>query len=271
VRGASRDALAAAQERLDGQLADTPDAAMPIAEGLLQVTRLLAGERCLARTLADSVVDAQARDGLLDAVFGGKVRGDVLEVLRVAVAQRWSDPADLLDGIEELGTSAALAAADAAGGLDDVEDELFRFARIVDGSRALRAALADTATPASVKTDLLHSLLAAKTSAVTQLLVETVVAAPRGRQVDRALDDLASAAAARRHREIAVVTSAVPLTADQSERLAAAVGHALGRAVRLQQRLDPTILGGAVVRVGDQVLDGSVLQRMSSARRLLTR
>ncbi len=271
MRGASRAALAVAQEQLDGVLADPDEQPRAIAEGLLQVAGLLSVERALARSLADPGIDAEARKNLVDAVFGSKVAPALLALLQTVTAQRWSAAEDLVDAVELLGAEAAFADADADGSLDDVEDELFRFARIVDGAPELRYALADADLPLPARQQLIRTLLAAKVSPVTLLLVDAVVAAPRGRPVDRAVDALAAAAAARRDREIAVVTSAVVLSDDQRDGLATALGRVLGSGVRLQTRVDPDLLGGVVVRVGEQLFDGSVRLRLADARARLSR
>lgn len=271
MRGASRAALATAEDELDGLLAGSKEAARPLAEGLLQVTRLLSDEIALARSMGDPGVDADARRALVDAVFGGKVPAELLGLLQTVAAERWSSTEDLVDGVELLGARAAFTMAEADGSLDDVEDELFRFARIVDATPDLRTALGDPSLPREAKHELIGRLLEGKASDVTVLLVDAVVAAPRGRPVDRAVDALADAAAARREREIAVVTSAVVLTDDQREQLTEALARALGRGVRLQTGLDPSILGGVVVRVGDQLFDGSVRLRLAEARTRLAR
>ncbi|HEX7355661.1 MAG TPA: F0F1 ATP synthase subunit delta [Mycobacteriales bacterium] len=273
MRGASRNALAAAQERLDAVLGGSRDAsaALALARALLQVATLLSGERSLARSLSDPGIDAAARRNLVDAVFRGKVDDDVLDLLQVVTGERWSQEDDLVDGVETLGAQAAFTAAERDGTLEDTEDELFRFARIVDGAPDLRTALADPRTPVEAKRRLVQSLLEGKVGDVTLLLAEHVVAAPRGRAADRAIDELAAQAAARKQRVIAVVTSAVPLSSEQTDALAESLGRVLGHDVHLQTRTDPEILGGVVIRVGDELFDGSVLARMSAARTLLTR
>lgn len=273
MRGASRNALAAAQERLDAVLDGAPDAsaARDLATTLLQVAALLSGERALARSLADPGIDAAARRSLADAVFAGKVGDAVLDLVRVATDERWSSTDDLVDGVETLGAEAAFTAAEREGTLDDVEDQLFRFARIIDGAPDLRAALLDPAVPAEAKQRLVGELLEGKVGDVTRLLVDHVVAAPRGRATDRALDELAARAAARKQRVIAVVTSATELTGEQRDRLAGSLARVLGHDVRLQLRVDPDLLGGVVIRVGDELFDGSVDHRLAAARTLLTR
>jgi F-type H+-transporting ATPase subunit delta len=164
-----------------------------------------------------------------------------------------------------------LASEEASGGLDEVEDELFRFARIVDRTPRLSLALSDRGLPAERKTALLDRLLQGRVRPTTRRLVERVVSSPRGRGVGRELEALAELASQRRQRSIAVVTVARPLDADQADRLRVAIARAFGTEVVLQVVIDPAIVGGVSVRVGDEVVDGTVLRRLAEARRQLRR
>jgi F-type H+-transporting ATPase subunit delta len=271
VRGASRDALAVARERLDEALRGADDAVVATTSAdLLSVARLLSHEPALTRALADPGTSAETRGALLETLLGERLSPLALDVMRGVVGARWSAPGDLIDGVEALGAQAAFEEATREGTLDEVEDELFRFARIIDRAPGLRSALTDPAMPVENKRDLVHTLLANKVTPVTATLVESVVLAPRGRPADRAIDELAAQAAARRQRQIAVVRVAIPLDEDLRDRLAAALEQALGHAVRLQVETDPSVVGGIVVRVGDELIDGSVIRRLAQARRGLT-
>jgi F-type H+-transporting ATPase subunit delta len=229
------------------------------------VARLLGGERALARSLADPGVPAEARGELLDAVFTRAVDAPVLELLHHIVGERWSSSIDLVDGIEALGADAAFVAADHDGTLDSVEDELFRFARIIDGAPALRAAFANAALPVDHKRELARTLLSEKVAPTTLRLVDSVLLAPRGRPIDIAIDALAARAAGRRERQIAVVRVAVPLSDERRDRLAAALATAVGRHVKLHVEIDTELLGGVVVRIGDEIFDGSIAHRIAQS------
>jgi F-type H+-transporting ATPase subunit delta len=271
VRGASREALAEASERLDAELASADDAAVTDTSAeLLSVARLLSEETGLARALADAGTDSATRVALLTTLFESRVGARSFAVLRAAASSRWSSARDLVDGVEILGAQAAFEEARRSESLDEVEDELFRFARIVERAPTLGSALSDPVLPIDNKRDLVHSLLAGKASPVTVQLVESVVLAPRGRTTVHAVDSLANQAAQRRQREIAVVRVAAPLDDELKERLAAAIGRALGRDVRLQIEVDPSVVGGIVVQVGDEVIDGSISRRLTQAHRGLT-
>ncbi len=271
MQGASRHALAAVQGRLAGLSDGLPDAAgmTSVAEGLFAVVRLLDQGGTLRRTLADPTTPGAAKEGLLDALLAGQLEPLPLTVLKDIVAQRWSRPRDLVDAVEVLAVQAIFLVAQAEGSLDDVEDELFRFARILNREPALRLALTDKAVSQEPKTALLAGLLGPRAKAATLRLVEALVANPRGRTLEDGLEDFAALAAELRQRLLAQVTSAVPLTEDQQTRLSAALAQSLGREVALQLEVDPSVLAGLVIRVGDEVIDASTLGRLNDARRRL--
>jgi len=192
-------------------------------------------------------------------------------VLKGVVSQRWSSPRDLVDATEVLAVQAALLVAQADGSLDEVEDELFRFSRVVAQDPALRAVLTDRGLPDDRKTALLDGLLGERTRPETQRLVTSLVLAPRGRTLEDGLAEYGRLAAEIRERSVARVTSAIRLTDAQEERLAAALARTLGREVQLQVDVDPAVVGGLVVRVGDEVIDGTTKHHLRAARVALTR
>ena len=190
-----------------------------------------------------------------------------MQQLSELVSDSWSKPEDLRDTIEQVAANAALRAAEGSGELDEVEDELFRFARLLEREPALRAALTDPGLPADRKQSVLDSLLGGKARDTTRRLVEVVVLHPRGRSVETGLDQLSTLAAQRRERYVAHVTAAAPLDQAQVERLQATLTRIYGRQVQLQLDVDPSVLGGVQVRIGDEVLDGTVVRKLAVARR----
>jgi F-type H+-transporting ATPase subunit delta len=124
--------------------------------------------------------------------------------------------------------------------------------------------------PLDQRLGVLRDLVRDRVRPLTLALLEHVLRSPRGRRVEEAVEELVSLAAERREEIVADVRVAAPMTADQERRLAAALGGVYGRAVRLQVSVDPTLLGGVVVTVGDEVIDGSVVHRLEQARRALS-
>jgi F-type H+-transporting ATPase subunit delta len=264
----SRESLAAVTGTFETRLA--PLAAgdrQKLGEELYSVARLLIAERPLRAAFADPATSGDQHRRLAQGLLGGKVVPATLETVGELVATRWSSPQDLVEGTEVLARTALLAAAEKQRALDDVEDQLFRFGRILEREPRLGSLLADTAVPADKRVSLLDSVLGTKVYPVTAALLRDLVRTPRSRHLDVAAEELAELAAARRNRSVAYVRTAVALGPAQEEQLTATLTRLYGRAIALQVELDESLLGGMVIRVGDEVIDGSVSGRLAAARR----
>jgi F-type H+-transporting ATPase subunit delta len=154
----------------------------------------------------------------------------------------------------------------AEGTLDEVEDELFRFARSFESSDALRSALTDEMVPAGKRQAIVEDLLGGKATPTTTQLVSMVVGSGRGRDLPAIVDKLVARASSAKQLALAEVRSAVPLSDDQQARLKAALANATGTAVNLKVVVDPSIVGGIVATVGDTVIDGSVRTRVEQLK-----
>jgi F-type H+-transporting ATPase subunit delta len=269
MRGQSRDALAGGRERLESLLRSGGADAAQVGDDLLQVATVLAANAGLRRALTDPARTGEAKAGLAQRLLSAKVAEPTLDLLSGLVRARWSGSADLTEAVESLGVEAVLAAAEQAGRLDAVEDELFRFGRTVGGDGGLRDAFSTRASGADRKAELVHRLLDGKAAPETVRLAVQAGSAPRGGRTERVLEQYVEAAARRRSQRVAQVTAALPLTERQRDRLSAALERAFGHPVRLNIDLDPEVVGGLRVQVGDQVIDGTVLGRLDAARRLL--
>ena len=203
------------------------------------------------------------------ALLHGKITGRAESLVTAAAESRWATSGNMVDAIEQLAVEAMVLAAEAENGLDDLEDGLFRFGRVVSGQPELRAALASTSLPADRKEQLLTALLRGKVTAVTLRLIIQMVTHPRGRALTLALDMCAGAAARRRQQLIAVVRSAVELSAPQRRRLADALAASYGHPVHLNVVIDPSVVGGISVQIGDELIDGTAASRLSAVRRKL--
>jgi F-type H+-transporting ATPase subunit delta len=270
MQGSSRESMARLREALT-ELGDGASASMQdISAELFAVVSLLTDQGSLRRALSDPGVEGDAKVRLVDNLLSGKISDSSLELVRVTARNRWSEPRDVVDALEAVAVDAAMSRAEADGQLDEVEDELFRFQRIVGGEPDLRAALTNRNLPSERRRELVHRLLDGKAAAVTVALVDRAVLYPRGRTIERVLDEFTAFAAQRRSRLIARVTTAIALSSEQQDRLAAALAQEFGHDVRLQMVVDPDIVGGITVRVGDELLDASVLRQLGSAQRHLT-
>ncbi len=262
--------LAKAKDVLTRQpRATTDDEQLSLAGELFAVARLLEAQASLRRALADPAGRPEERADLARRLLGGKVSGTALDLVETVASQRWSRPVDLVDAMVALGTEAALDAADARGEVEDVEDELFRFGRIVAGDRELSRLLSDRSSSAEGLGVLLDRLLSGRTTAVTEMLLRNVLTSRRAGSAEVAIERLSAAANRRRGRSVARVTTAVALTEAQEQRLADTLGRIYGRTMGLHVTVDPDVLGGLVVQVGDEVIDGSVAHRLEAAKRRL--
>jgi F-type H+-transporting ATPase subunit delta len=161
---------------------------------------------------------------------------------------------------------ALFAVARSEDDLGEVEDELFRFARVLESNDELRTALTDAHIPASRRQQIIEDLLGGKASPLTTALVSMVVGAGRSRDLPAIIDELVAKSARAANKEVAEVRSAVELNSDQRDRLAKALSDATGKDVEVKVIVDPSVLGGVVASVGDTVLDGSVRNRLEQLR-----
>ncbi|MBM7776506.1 F-type H+-transporting ATPase subunit delta [Actinokineospora baliensis] len=267
LHAASREALAAVELTLLDVLEATPAGAAALGGELFAVVGLLDREVGLRRTLADSSTAPSARARLVTELLTGKVSADTVTVLTTAASARWSSPRELVDGLESLAVTALLVGAERAGRLDSVEDELFRLGRILADHGELEQVLSNRTGDPVGKLELIRGLIGSKVDATTETLVQNLVGRPRGRQLVSGLEALAAEAAKRRERSVAHVVSAGALSAEQQERLSATLQRIYSRPIALHLEIDPTIGGGLVVRVGDEVIDGSTSGRLDALRR----
>lgn len=270
LQPASREALAEAQARLDTVIDGASATEVgQIGDDLFAVLRLLLTEKNLRRSLTDPSAAGSARSGLVDQLLNGKISRQALDSVSELVASRWSQSNDVVEVLETLARQATLGVADKSGQLENVEDELFRFGRILDREPRLNSLLGDASTPADERARLLTTVLGAKASPVTTKLLEQTVRTPRGRSIDLAAEELSELASARRDRYVAHVRTPVRITAEQEQRLSDALSRLYGRQISLQVELDPDLLGGLVVRVGGELIDGSIAGKLATARRQL--
>ncbi len=268
MQATSRESLAALRGTLDG-LVDTLDtqATLQLADDLFAVASLLDSEIGLRRTLGDAAAPASARAELLKRLLTGKVGDNAVDVSTSAAAQSWSVPGDLVDALIEAARQSALAGAEKDQSIDRVEDELFRFSRILEANGDLEQALGDINKLVDARVKLLDDLLADKVSPVTKQLVTKTVATPRGQSVFGGVENLVELAAKRRARSVAIVTSPVPLSAEQERRLSDTLRKVYGREIAISVDVDRSVLGGLRVQVGDDLIDGTVSNRLSDAQR----
>ena len=268
MQGASRGSLTTGQHAL-AQVLSTDIDRGAVGEQLFAVGRLLGGSAQLRRAFTDPSRADETRRELADKLLGGKVSEQVLELVRVAAGSRWAQDRDLVDALDQLGVEAILSAAEQQGRLDQVEDELFRFERTVARDTDLRDALGDRRRAGADKAELVGKLLEGRAAPETVALARQAAANPGGRRVEQVLQSYVEVAARLRERLIATVTAAVNLSDEQRQRLAAALQRIYDRPVQVNVLIDPDVVGGLRIQVGDEVIDGTIASRLQNVRREL--
>ncbi|MBE7188862.1 F0F1 ATP synthase subunit delta [Jatrophihabitans endophyticus] len=268
MRSASRQALEALREVQASEVGPRSAAATftTLSDELYAIAALLVAQPRLRRTLGDPATDADGRASLLSALVGKQVAAHALAVASAAVKMRWSSPWDLTDALESAGDDALFGAAEREHDLDRVEDELFRFERILQDDGELTGLLDEYTVDPQRRVELLDELIDGKVTEATAKLLRHAVSSQRKRSILLAIDDLLEQAAARQDRSVARVVSAAPITEAQQTRLAAVLGELYGREISIRTALDPSLRGGLVVRIGDEVIDGSIANRINEAK-----
>ncbi len=268
MRSASRAALRTLRPRVHAAVSrfGSRETRVGFASELYSVATLLTGQPRLRRMLGDPASSPDARAGLAARLIDDKVSASTVALVKDAVSLRWSAPWDMLDAIEWAGDDVLLAAAEQDDVIEDVEDELFRFERILDNESDLTALLDEQAVPADRRRELLDGVVGQKVHPITLALLQHAVASQRKRSLLLAIDDLIEAAAQRRERSLARAVSATELSSEQQEHLARALSRIYDRPIEVHYAIDPSVRGGLVVRVGDEVIDGSVAARLTQLR-----
>ncbi len=262
---ADRNLLQAVVAKVSG--APTEADVASLATDLFAVVDALDSSTALRRALTDPAVSESNRQQLAHNLLDGKVSKTAVQVVTEAIELRWGGGRAMVAAIERQAIRAELIGADQDGNLEDTEDELFRFARLVESNPGLRNALADRMVDLPRRQELVGELLTGRATKATVALAKRAVSA-RERTFDHTIEGFVTLAAAQKNRVVATVRVARPLDPDQRERLAASLRKQVGREVALQEIVDPGVLGGIRVELGDDVIEGTVAGRLESARRL---
>ncbi len=265
LRGASAEALAGLTGRLDDEIGTNRSAAA-LGDELFTVSGLFRTEPGLRRFATDASLAAETKQGMVQQVFKDRLSDQALDLLTDAVGRRWTLSRDLPDVLERLSEIAVVRSAGAKAG--QVTDELFALAGIVDHTPELRDALSDPARSVDDKAALLDSLLDGKALAATVTLAKQSLAGTY-RTMTAALATYRRVAAETQGETVATVRVARPLTAADEGRLAELLSSQYDTTVHLNVVVDPEVLGGLRVEIGDEVIDGTIASRLDDARRRL--
>jgi F-type H+-transporting ATPase subunit delta len=263
-------ALAAhAQQLLDEAAGRGQRAIDQVEADLEEVARLLLHQVRLRKALADPGLPPEPKRALLTELGQGRLDPTSVELLATAATRQRVRLRDFPPLLAGLAAMAAFTAADKAGELEQLEGELFFLATVVEQQPQVRSALTNPGLPVENKRALVADLLDGRVGRRTAALADLLVELYEGHQLDTVAKRWAEEAAARRNRVVAEVRSAVELDDRRRVRLAEALTRVLGKPVVLQTIVDEAILGSVVVRVGDELFDGSIRSRLEQARETL--
>ncbi|OBB67915.1 F0F1 ATP synthase subunit B/delta [Mycobacterium sp. 852014-50255_SCH5639931] len=270
MRSASRQAVVSLVERFGDIAKDLDNKALSTVSGeLVSVAEMLDREIVVTRYLTVPAEDATPRVRLIERLVSGKVSDATLDVLRLAVSERWSANSDLIDAIEHISRQALLEVAEREDKVDDVEDQLFRFSRILDAQPRLAILLGDYGVPVEGRVGLLRNVLDSASGRVNPIVVSLLthtVQLLRGRSAEEAVQFLAQVAVARRGEIVAQVSAAAELSDAQRSRLTDVLGRIYGHRVTVQLEIDAELLGGLLISLADEVIDGTLASRLAAAK-----
>jgi F-type H+-transporting ATPase subunit delta len=255
----TREALSSARTVL-ADLGDSADLAT--GEQLLDAGRVIGGSVQLQAYFADPSVEVSVKKQLLDRLFGS-FSESARALLVSVVGSRWSSARDLLAGVEELGIRVV---ASSAPGDSSIENELFAFDAAVRSDAQLELAIGTKLSDPEAKSGLVRRLLEGKASEQTLAIATHLVRQPRGRRIGELLRSAAEIVADQSHQLVATVTVAKPLDESHAARLEQGLAAQFGRSLRINQVIDPAVIGGLRVQIGDEVIDGTVATKLSLLR-----
>ena len=269
LRAASREALAEVVKKFESIAAGVDaDALTTLADELTSVATVLIKEHALNTHLAEPSNDPAAKERLVERLFADKLSQSTVDLLKSAVAQRWSSDGNLVDALEHVARLALVVRAERDEQSEEVEEQLFRMGRVLDAESRLNRLLSDPTVPANERIELLNKVLESGggVNDTTAALLAQTVRLLRGELADAAVADLAELAVSRRGEATAQVTAATEISDAQRSRLTEVLSRIYGTDVSVQLEVDPDIVGGLLITVGEEVIDGSISSRLAAAR-----
>lgn len=235
---------------------------------LFAVVDLVGANPGLRRSLSDASASAEQRVALAERLFGSRISADAMALLRDVVSQQWSSSRRMVRMLERDTVRALLRTTHQRGELPTLQEELHAFATTVAGERALADTLRNPRYSVEARRDLVGRLTRGRVSSTSAQLLERGTGY-RDRALPQTLQEYLELAAEVAGQQVARVTVARPLDAQRRERLQRALENKVGSPVVLQITVDPAVLGGMDVRVGDHIIESTMAGRLEDARRQL--
>ncbi len=270
MAGVSSQSLLEARTVLESRLGG---ATLTLSEELFGVLDALDSNAGLRRALTDPNRDSKAKVALVDQLVGGRVSPEAADIVKDLAGRRWSKPRDFGDALETLAATVAVAVAENRGqglvGLEGLENDLFSFISVVGSNHDLQRALSEPQADAAAKTALAFKLVPTA-GEEARLLIRQAVLSPRGLRPSALVKRFVELVALRQERWIANVSVTRPLSDEQYARLQAGLNTLYGRNLKINLTVDPSLVGGVRVKVGDEVVDATAVTRLSELRRSMT-
>lgn len=271
LTGSSKASLAALRAASESALkGQSKDVALALASDLSAARQALDSSSGLRRALTDPARSAQAKSDLVKDLFGKVVSPSALSLIQNAASLRWSASSHLADALEVISIEALAISAESAAESEALEGEILAIVRSIASSTELRQVLNDPKHSVSAKQDLIASLFKGAITSSTAKTLDMMVASLRGRNFERTLAHYSQVILARKDRTVAHVKSAIALDEQRLSRLSSVLESALGRKIRVDVEVDPIVMGGISVRIGDELIDGTVVNRLIEASRSLS-
>ncbi|MEE9096886.1 F0F1 ATP synthase subunit delta [Pseudarthrobacter phenanthrenivorans] len=273
MAGVSSESLATALAALEAKL---PTASLQLAKELFGILGMVDSSAGLRRALTDPSRSGDEKSALVRQLVGGKVSADAAEIAGGLASSRWASARDIGDALETLAATVVISVAEnksavsASGitGLEELENDLFSFNQAVASSHEVQRALSEPQASAAAKAVLAGKVVPG-VSEEAKVLITQAVTQPRGIKPTRLVERFAELAAKRQQRWIATVSVTRPLMQTQMYRLQAGLNALYGRELKVNMNVDPSLIGGIRVQVGDEVLDASVITRLGELQRQL--
>ena len=268
--GNSRQSLSAIRIVLDGKLKGVSSAeCTAVSTELFNVLLALQSSGALRRAVTDPARDHEAKTALVTDLFAASTSKSTLDLIVQLVALRWSRTSDIMHAIEQLAVEAEATAANTEDQLDQVEEELFTFSKVLVASNELRQALNSSLDSGDHKAELIKSIFGGKYAASSVRLLEQLVRVLQRRSIELALLAFIHGVTARHNRLRAVVRSRIDLSPAQREKLVSTLTKQMGQPVHVSVEIDASVIGGVEVRFDDEVIDGTISNRLAEAGRSL--
>ena len=272
MRGeASRIADRVSRDSLAPKLRATAEDAWRIGNELFSVTNVLDRNIRLERALTDPSRPVEDKVALLNKLVGYQAHEMTMEILTDLVGRRWSRVSDIANAVEDFGVDGMMYYADATDATLQVSIELAELHSALLNLPVVRSGLSSDRAPAEARIKLLYALVGNKDlNKVTMRLAEHAACNPRRRRYLSTIHWLINKFSRHMGESMVTVTTAAPLNPEQVDKLIAVYSKRLGRPVHINSNVDPTVIGGMRIEIGDEVTDNTVVAQLQQLQRRVT-